>query len=91
MKPHDLTEPLFGSTLLSSWVTGLLTVYSGGAFILAIVRHLDWTSLMLTGVGVAIFASMTGCNLRLLREERRAQSEYSLTASRHSSKPVRSP
>ena len=91
MKPHDLTRAFSGSTRLSAWITGLLTVYSGGAFLLSLARHLDLASEGLTGVGVALFAAMTAWNLRLLREERRAQSEYSFTASRHISKPVRSP
>jgi hypothetical protein len=91
VKPHDLTRPFTGSTLLSAWVTGVLTLYSGGAFVLSLARHLDWTSVGLTGMGVTLFAAMTAWNLRLLLEERRVQSEYSLTASRHISKPVRSP
>jgi hypothetical protein len=91
VKPHDLTRPFAGSTILSILVTTLLTLYSGGAFVLAMARHLDGPSVALTGLGVAMFAAMTVWNLRLLREERKVQSEYSLTASRHSSKPVRSP
>jgi hypothetical protein len=91
VKPHDLTRPFSGSTLLSAWITGLLTLYSGGAFLLSLARHLDLTSEGLTGLGVALFAGLTAWNLRLQREQRRAQSEYSFTASRHISKPVRSP
>jgi len=91
MKPRDPTRPLSGSTLLSTWITSLLTVYSGGAFVLSLARRLDWASVALTGVGLALFAAMTVWNLNLLMRERRIQSEYSLTASRHSSKPVRSP
>jgi hypothetical protein len=91
VKPHDLTRPFTGSTVLSIWVTTVLTLYSGGAFALAMARHLDGPSVALTGVGVALFAAMTAWNLRLLHEERQVQSEYSLTASRHISKPVRSP
>jgi hypothetical protein len=91
VKPHDPTRTFSGSTLLSACIAGLLTLYSGGAFVLSLARHLDLASEGLTGLGVALFAAMTAWNLRLLREKRRAQSEYSFTASRHISKPVRSP
>lgn len=96
MKPRDLTRPFSASTALSTWVTGLLTLYCGGAFALALARRVDGASLALTGVGVLMFAIMTGWNIHTLREERRRQAErgqslYSFTASRHISKPVRSP
>lgn len=91
MKPRELTRAFSGSTLLSTWLTGLLTLYCGGAFVLSLARHLDWASVGLTGLGVTLFAAMTVWNIRMLRDERKAQSEYSFTASRHISKPVRSP
>lgn len=91
MKLHDPNRPSPASPLLSAWITSFLTLYSGGAFALAMARHLGGPSVALTGVGVALFAAMTAWNVHTLLQERRAQSEYSLTASRHSSKPVRSP
>ena len=91
MKPGELPKVFPGSTLASACITGLLTVYCGGAFVLSLARHRDWASIGLTGVGALMFAVMTAWNIRTLRDERRAQSEYSFTASRHSSKPARSP
>ena len=96
MKPHELTKVFSGSTALSTWVTGFLTLYCGGAFVISLARHLDGMSIGLTGIGLMMFAAMTAWNLRSLREERRAEAEYNqslyrFTASRHSSKPVRSP
>jgi hypothetical protein len=96
VKPHDLTRPVSGSPLLSAWVTGLLTLYCGGALAIAVARGLEWTSVGFTGFGVMMFALMTAWNLRAFNAERRAQAErsqslYSFTASRHISKPARSP
>ena len=91
MKPGELPKVFPGSIVASAWITGLLTLYCGGAFVLSLARHLDWASIGLTGMGALMFAVMTAWNIRTLRDERRAQSEYSFTASRHSSKPARSP
>jgi len=91
VKPSEPARAFSASTTASAGVTSLLTVYCGGAFALSLMRHLDWTAVSFTGLGMVMFAAMTALKLRLLHEERRAQSEYSLTASRHSSKPVRSP
>lgn len=91
MKPRELTRAFSGSTTLSTLVTGFLTFYCGGAFALSLTRHLDWASVGFTGLGAVMFAAMTAWNLRSLHDERKAQSEYSFTASRHISKPVRSP
>ena len=91
MKPSELPGTFSGSTVASACITGLLTLYCGGAFALSLARHLDWASIGLTGGGAVMFTVMTAWNIRNLREARRAQSEYSFTASRHSSKPVRSP
>ncbi len=91
MKRSQLSKVFSGSTVASAWLTGLLTVYCGGAFALSLARHLEWLSVMFTGMGVTMFAVMTAWNIRARYEQRRSQSEYSLTASRHISKPVRSP
>ena len=91
MKHSELPRVFPASSVASAWITALLTLYSGGAFVLSLARRLDWESIGLTGMGAVMFAVMTAWNIRNRREELRAQSEYSFTASRHSSKPVRSP
>ena len=91
MKPGELPRVFSGSTVASAWATALLTLYCGGAFALTLLRHLDALSVSLTGLGTIMFAVLTAINIKTLRQERRTQSEYSFTASRHISKPVRSP
>ncbi|MEI9889496.1 MAG: hypothetical protein WDN45_01655, partial [Caulobacteraceae bacterium] len=91
VRPNDLPKTFPVSTVASTAATALLCLYCGGAFAMSLLRHVEWMSVSLTGMGTVMFAVMTALNVRGLREERRAQSEYSLTASRHSSKPVRSP
>ena len=91
MKPDERPRVFSASTTASVLITGFLTLYCGGAFVLSLARHLDWASIGVTGMGAAMFAVMAAWNIRSLHEARRAQSEYSFTASRQSSKPVRSP
>lgn len=96
MSPYELPKVFSGSSVASTWVTALLTLYCGGAFVISLERHLDAQSIALTGMGVVLFAVMTALNIRNVRQERRAEAEYSqslysLTASRHISKPVKSP
>ena len=91
VKPGELPKVFPGSATASAWITGLLTLYCGGAFVLSLARHLDWASIGLTGMGAVMFTVMTAWNILNLRAARRVQSEYSFTASRQSSKPARSP
>jgi hypothetical protein len=91
MNPGGLPKVFSGSTAASAWTTALLTLYCGAAFATSLARHLDRMSIGLTGLGMIMFAAMTALNLRAQHTERRLQSEYSFTASRHISKPVRSP
>ncbi len=83
-----------GSTVGAACVTGLLALYFLTWFVVCLNRDQDWRALAFTGGSALSFAVVSAGHIRAWRRDRAlrtAQSEYSRTASRHISKPVRSP
>jgi len=94
MKRDALPRVWTGYTPASAAVCALLCLYFAGWLAVCLAHRLDWRSLAFTGGGAAFFALQALIQIRGLHLERRAakaQSEYSFTASRHRSKPARSP
>ena len=80
--------------LASALAISLLAAFLLSCFVIGALEHEGLDVLLYTGAGAVMFAVMAAGQVRSLIHDarlRRAQSEYNFTASRHISKPVRSP